>query len=654
MGARVRIVLIDPSHPGNVGSVARAMKNMGLDDLVLVRPRAFPHPEANALAAGADDVLETARVVSSVAEAIADCGFVAGTTSRPRSYYWEFATPRDVAARVVALPADERSALLFGSERFGLANEDLQHCNVLVRIPANPEYCSLNLAMSVQLLSYELYLARERPESAIHLEQALATSGDMEHFYAHLASVLEEIDFADRTGHLMERLRRLFNRAVLDRNELNILRGILSAVQGRPGRSGPGRSRPGRSRPGLSRPGRPVGARPSYFDYAATTPVDARVAARMAECLTREGTFGNPGSRSHAEGERAYEAVEAARREVAAAVGAAAADVVWTSGATEANNLAIFGVALQARPRGRHIITCKTEHKAVLDPCRELERRGWSVTYLVPDLGGRLDPAQLSAALRPDTVLVSLMHVNNEIGVIQDIAGLAALVARHGGARMHVDAAQSVGKCPIDFAGSGIDLMSLSAHKAYGPKGAGALLVSAERGVELEPLQYGGGQERSMRSGTVATHQVVGMGAAIALAAADAAPGSAESLRIAVLRERLWDGLRALGGTLRNGEPTICVPHLLNVSFADVEGESLLAAVQDELALSTGSACTSSLGEPSYVLRALGRDDRLAEASLRLSLGRFSTTADVDHAIAVISHAVLRLRSIGGVCATTN
>jgi len=415
-------------------------------------------------------------------------------------------------------------------------------------------------------------------------------------------------------------------------------------------------ARPDAARPDAARPGaaRPFGARPIYFDYAATTPVDARVAAYMAECLTRDGTFGNPGSRSHAEGERAHEAVEAARRQVAAAVGAAPADVVWTSGATEANNLAIFGVALQARTRGRHIITCKTEHKAVLDPCRELERRGWSVTYLAPSARGRLDPARLAAALRPDTVLVSVMHVNNEIGVIQDVAGLATLVARHGTARMHVDAAQSVGKCPIDFAGAGIDLMSLSAHKTYGPKGAGALLVSAARGVELEPLQYGGGQERSLRSGTVATHQVVGMGAAFALAAADAAPESAESLRLAALRERLWDGIRVLGATFRNGEPSDCVPQLLNVSFGDVEGESLLAAVQDELAVSTGSACTSSLGEPSYVLRALGRDERLAEASLRLSFGRFSTAADVDHAIMVIGHAVLRLRSIGGLCATAN
>jgi TrmH family RNA methyltransferase len=237
MTSLVRIVLIDPSHPGNIGSVARAMKNMALADLVLVRPRSFPHAEADALAAGADDILARVRIVESVAEAICDCGFIAGTTSRPRSYYWEFTTPRDVAARIVAAPAENRAALLFGSERYGLATEDLNHCNVLVRIPANPDYCSLNLAMSVQLIAYEVFMAREQPHSHTQFEMPLAPSGDVEHFYAHLHEVLNEIDFEDRTGHLMERLRRLFNRAQLDRNELNIMRGILSAVQGRRGQS---------------------------------------------------------------------------------------------------------------------------------------------------------------------------------------------------------------------------------------------------------------------------------------------------------------------------------------------------------------------------------------------------------------------------------
>ena len=237
MSAPVRIVLIDPSHPGNIGSVARAMKNMAVTDLVLVRPRSFPHPESNALAAGADDILANARIVATVAEAVADCGFIAGTTSRPRSYYWEFTTPRDVAARIVGASDESRVALLFGSERYGLGTEDLQYCNVLVRIPANPEYCSLNLAMAVQLITYEIFMAREQPQSVTQLELPLAPSDAVEHFYTHLQQVMNEIDFEDKTGHLMERLRRLFNRAQMDRNEVNILRGILSAVQGRRGQS---------------------------------------------------------------------------------------------------------------------------------------------------------------------------------------------------------------------------------------------------------------------------------------------------------------------------------------------------------------------------------------------------------------------------------
>jgi cysteine desulfurase len=382
-----------------------------------------------------------------------------------------------------------------------------------------------------------------------------------------------------------------------------------------------------------------------YMDYAATTPVASEVAARMAECLTREGAFGNPGSTSHDYGEAASALVEAARAQVAATVGAEPAEVIWTSGATEANNLAIFGVANYYRDSGRHIVTVRTEHKAVLDPCRELERRGWRATYLTPGRGGVLDPAQVAAALRPDTVLVSIMHVNNEIGVVQDIAAIGAVCAESASVRLHVDAAQSIGKCGLDFGSLGIDLLSVSAHKVYGPKGVGALVVSRQRGVQLQPLQYGGGQERGLRSGTLATHQVVGMGEAFALARTAAA---AEAPRIARLQERLWQGLSALGGVLRNGDPARCVPHLLNVSFEGVEGESLLAAIRPHIAVSTGSACSSIHQEPSYVLRALGRGDRLAESSLRFSLGRFSSEADVETAVQVVAHAVKRLRMIGG------
>jgi cysteine desulfurase len=390
---------------------------------------------------------------------------------------------------------------------------------------------------------------------------------------------------------------------------------------------------------------------PVYLDHASSTPVDARVAARMAEVLHSETEYGNPASSSHGYGDVAAALIEAARAQVAAAVGAAASEIVWTSGATEADNLAIFGVSQYYRERGRHIITARTEHKAVLDPCRELERRGWQVTYLVPDHDGLLDPAQVADALRPETVLVSLMQVNNEIGVVQNIGAVGAICERHGGAWLHVDAAQSVGKCPVDFASLGVDLMSLSAHKAYGPKGVGALVVS-QRGdsggrgrVQLTALQFGGGQERALRAGTLATHQVVGMGLAFELASS---LSSVETARVARLQQRLWRGLAALGGVLRNGSALRSVPHLLNVSFEGVEGESLVAAIRPHVAVSTGSACTSALAEPSYVLRALGRSERLSESSLRFGLGRTTTEEEIDAAVAFVSREVGRLRKVAG------
>jgi cysteine desulfurase len=385
-----------------------------------------------------------------------------------------------------------------------------------------------------------------------------------------------------------------------------------------------------------------------YLDNAATTPVDPRVAAAMARCLTADGDFGNAASSTHDYGDAAAALVENARAQVAACVGASPEEVVWTSGATEADNLAIFGVAQYYREYGRHIVTARTEHKAVLDPCRELERRGWRVTYLTPDSGGLVHPHQVAAALQADTVLVSIMHVNNETGVVQDIPAIAAVCAQHGRVRMHVDAAQSAGKSAVDFANLGVELMSLSAHKVYGPKGVGALLVSRRAGgarVHLTALQFGGGQERGLRAGTVATHQVVGMGLAFELAHA-ALPAEAD--RIAQLQERLWRGLASLGGTFRNGDVRHAVPHVLNVSFDGVEGESLVAALRGSLAVSTGSACTSALQEPSYVLRALGRDPVLSESSLRFGLGRFTTEPDIDTAVAAVTRAVSRLRRLGG------
>jgi len=390
---------------------------------------------------------------------------------------------------------------------------------------------------------------------------------------------------------------------------------------------------------------------PVYLDHAATTPVEPVVAARMVEVLSSETQYGNPASSSHDYGDVAAALVESARAQVAATVGAASPEIIFTSGATEANNLAIFGVAQYYRERGRHIVTARTEHKAVLDPCRELERRGWQISYLIPDREGLLDPEQVAAALRPDTVLVSLMHVNNEIGVVQNIAAVGAICARHGGAWLHVDAAQSVGKCPVHFSSLGADLMSLSSHKAYGPKGVGALVIS-QRGdsggrgrVQLTALQFGGGQERSLRAGTLATHQVVGMGLAFELASKIS---SVETARVAQLQQRLWRGLASIGGVLRNGSATRSVPHLLNVSFEGVEGESLLAAIRPYVAVSTGSACTSTSAEPSYVLRALGRSERLSESSLRFGLGSATTEEDIDTAIATLTRAVVRLRKVAG------
>jgi cysteine desulfurase len=387
------------------------------------------------------------------------------------------------------------------------------------------------------------------------------------------------------------------------------------------------------------------GGDPIYLDYAATSPVDPRVAAAMGQCLTRTGDFGNPASQ-HVFGRRARSRVEAARAQVASLLGVPARQIIWTSGATESNNLAILGTARAALARfaGRrqpHIVTSRTEHKAVLDPCRRLEQDGCLVNYLSPDALGIIDPQQVREAIREDTVLVSLMHANNEIGVLQDIESIGAC-CRERGVPLHVDAAQSAGKVPIDLSNAPVDLLSLTAHKLCGPKGIGALYVSPQRRAELQPMMFGGGQERGLRSGTLAVHQIVGFGVACELCAAERLE---ESRRVAALRQRLWDGLRSVGGTLLNGHPTQRVPGILNVSFPGIEGESLVAALT-ELALSTSSACNSDSDEASYVLRALGRDAQTAQSSLRFSLGRFSVDQDVEQAVAAVRREVTRLRAV--------
>ncbi|MDR2213614.1 MAG: IscS subfamily cysteine desulfurase, partial [Pseudomonadales bacterium] len=380
---------------------------------------------------------------------------------------------------------------------------------------------------------------------------------------------------------------------------------------------------------------------PIYLDYAATTPVDPRVAKVMMDCLTLEGTFGNPASRSHVFGWKAEEAVEQARQYVADLINADPREIVWTSGATESDNLALKGAAHFYQSRGKHLITSKIEHKAVLDTCRQLEREGFEVTYLEPDAQGLIQPQAVAAVLRPDTILVSIMHVNNEIGVINDIAAIGA-ITREKKVLLHVDAAQSAGKVEIDVEAMNIDLLSLSAHKIYGPKGIGALYVRRKPRVRLEAQMHGGGHERGFRSGTLPTHQIVGMGEAFRIAKAEM---QEENARILALRERLLKGLEDIEEVYINGDLTRRVAGNLNVSFNFVEGESLLMALK-ELAVSSGSACTSASLEPSYVLRALGRNDELAHSSLRFSLGRFTTEADIDYAVARIRDAVAKLREL--------
>ena len=378
---------------------------------------------------------------------------------------------------------------------------------------------------------------------------------------------------------------------------------------------------------------------PIYLDYSATTPVDPRVAAQMVPYLVEK--FGNPASRSHSFGWEAEAAVETAREEVARLVNADAKEIVWTSGATESNNLALKGAAQFYAGKGKHIVTLKTEHKAVLDTCRELERQGFSVTYLDVQDNGLLDLAALTAALRPDTILVSVMFVNNEIGVIQPIAEIGE-ICRARGILLHVDAAQATGKLPIDLAQLKVDLMSFSAHKTYGPKGIGALYVRRKPRVRLAAQMHGGGHERGFRSGTLPTHQIVGMGEAFRLARLEM---GSENERIRMLRDRLLAGLSDIEHVYVNGDLEQRVPHNLNLSFAYVEGESLLMAVKD-LAVSSGSACTSASLEPSYVLRALGREDELAHSSIRFTLGRFTTEEEVDYAINLLHAKIGKLREL--------
>ena len=380
---------------------------------------------------------------------------------------------------------------------------------------------------------------------------------------------------------------------------------------------------------------------PIYFDYASTTPADPRVVAKMQDCLSLDGNFGNPASRSHAFGWKAEEAVEEARLYVANLVNCDPREIVWTSGATESDNLAIKGAALFNKSKGNHIITSKVEHKAVLDSCRQLEREGFEVTYLDPGENGIVTPELVENAITDKTILVTLMHINNEIGTINDIKSIATLTRKRG-IIFHVDAAQSTGKLEIDLSELEVDLMSFSAHKTYGPKGIGALYASRKPRVRLEAQIHGGGHERGMRSGTLATHQIVGMGEAFRVAKEDL---NKDNKRIKKLRDKFWDGLKDMEEVYLNGDEENRASGFLNVSFNFVEGESLIMALKD-IAVSSGSACTSASLEPSYVLRAIGLKDELAHSSIRFAVGRFTTEEEVDYTIELVRDSVDKLRTL--------
>ncbi len=378
---------------------------------------------------------------------------------------------------------------------------------------------------------------------------------------------------------------------------------------------------------------------PIYLDYAATTPMDPRVAEKMATCLTLEGNFANPASRSHRYGWMAEEAVESARRQLAQYINADVREIVWTSGATEANNLAIKGVAEQHGHKGKHIITSTIEHKAVLDPCGYLQSKGFDVTYLTPQQDGRILASQIQEALRDDTILVSIMYVNNELGCINPIKEIGQL-CREKGVLLHVDGAQAIGKTPVDVQADHIDLLSICAHKFYGPKGVGALFV--KRGVKIAEQIHGGGHERGMRSGTLPTHQIVGLGEAVFIAQSEF---KEEEARLSALREQLFNGLKELDGIALNGSAENCVPGILNISFAGVDGESLLLSLAN-LAVSSGSACNSATMAPSYVLKAIGLDDTLAHASIRFSMGRYTSEEEINQAVTSVTTAVRKLKGM--------
>ena len=631
----IRIVLVATSHPGNIGSTARAMKTMGLQRLYLVSPRSFPDRWANELAAGADEVLEQAIVTDSLTEALKGCQLVLATSARPRDLALPGLTPAGAAVRIGQERDATEVAIVFGREHAGLTNDELLQCNYHINIPSAPTFSSLNLAQAVQIVAYELRMHLLSPTADVKMHQdSLAAAEEVEQFYSHLRDVMVAIDFLKPSNpkKLMQRLRRLFNRTQLESVEINILRGILThlkdALQ--------------KTRPVIKTPATDfvMNTKPIYLDYMATTPVDPRVLDLMVRYLGPSGHFGNPASVTHVYGQTAALAVERARSQIATTIGATIDDIIFTSGATEADNLAILGAAHFYQRKGKHVVTMSTEHKAVLDSFHQLEREGFEVTYLAPQSDGLLNLASLVEALRDDTVLVSIMHVNNEIGVLQDIHAIGELL-RGKGIVFHVDAAQSAGKIAIDLRTLPVDLMSLSAHKNYGPKGVGALYVRHKPRIRLQAQSFGGGHENGMRAGTLPTHQIVGMGEAFALSEEGRIE---EQARILHLRQQLWDGISHLPGIHLNGHAEQRIAGNLNVSFKGIDGADLLPALS-ELAVSTVSACASASTQPSYVLCALGLSREQAIRSIRLSIGRFTTCEQVQEAVLIFCQQISRLHA---------
>ena len=635
MSHPVRIVLVEASHPGNIGAVARAMKNMGLLDLWLVAPRQFPHPEATALASSAADVLDTAQVVDSVAEALAGCGFVLGTTARVRTQYpWPILAAREAAVRAVGEAQLAPVALLFGPERTGLTNEHLALCHALVQIPTNPDYSSLNLAQAVLLLAYELRMATGAQPVLPEREAPLPAAETVEHLYDHFDRVMQRAGFEmhGKPEHISRRVRRLLHRAVPDQQEVNLLRGFLTTVE----------AAIGSTTAPLALP---------YFDHAATSPLRPEARAALLEQLdgthTLAGTVasGNPTARAHVPGRLAADALAAARAALAGCIGAAPESLVFTASATEADNLAVLGavraaVASKRLTKGR-VLSAKTEHRAVLDACAQLEREGFGVDVLLPGPDGRVTPAMVAAALRDDTVLVSLMLVNNETGGVQDIAGIAA-VCRARGVLLHTDAAQALGKVPVDVTALDVDLLSLSAHKCGGAVGVGALYVRRSPRPVLQPLTFGGGQEGGLRPGTPSAALAAAFAAAAVAANTDLAAATA---RHAVFEKRLLAGLAGLPGWQQNAAQGTRTAAIVSLTFDGVDGESLLLAMEP-FAVASGAACSSVGREPSAVLRALGHDDAHAEATLRVSFGWNTRDAEVDELARHLARVVTRLRAL--------